>query len=266
MKCPYCAEEIQDDAKKCRYCGEWLDSSNIKCPNCGHSNSQSRVSCKKCGLILKGANKGLNITQITKDVQGDSEKTLTVTEIDKKDADVSSKHDEEVSPFLHQTQKKSTISKTKTQKSWFEPWWIFVIIILVSITMVKIISSDKSQKNSKKDATSSSGHYRFSKGDEVVLGFKGDKSSVLLFASELSVNEYMNSNKDLESVVKMKEDSKAFIVLSGTRVRIVDFGSGRISSYQVELLEDLELYPQKSAWVPEEWVTKDKLKLELEKL
>jgi len=47
-KCPFCAEEIQADAKKCKHCGEWL----IKSPqNIFHSVGDSSTTAR---AVTKG--------------------------------------------------------------------------------------------------------------------------------------------------------------------------------------------------------------------
>ena len=33
--CPFCAEEVQEEAKKCKHCGEWLDGSKKGKPTPG---------------------------------------------------------------------------------------------------------------------------------------------------------------------------------------------------------------------------------------
>lgn len=42
-KCPFCAEEIQDEAIKCRYCGEFLDNVRVRKPGTKWYFSSSSV-------------------------------------------------------------------------------------------------------------------------------------------------------------------------------------------------------------------------------
>lgn len=50
-KCPFCAEEIQDEAIKCRYCGEMLDRTELIEPDC-HTFTHSQRADNLGALVI----------------------------------------------------------------------------------------------------------------------------------------------------------------------------------------------------------------------
>lgn len=64
-KCPFCAEDIQDDAIKCKHCGEWLKSKSDNVLSPAAEKPSNHVTFERPRLTLKEISTGKFITLVT---------------------------------------------------------------------------------------------------------------------------------------------------------------------------------------------------------
>lgn len=106
-KCPYCAEEIQEDAVKCKHCGEWLNNTPhsdnyVKCLSCEKEIPKDAERCEYCG--------GSQPLELESEIKSSDTKDNTITRTN--------------TNIIH------------SKKPWYKKWWGILFIIFLSVQIL----------------------------------------------------------------------------------------------------------------------------------